>query len=297
MKAKRYKILLAFLLFAGLARVEAQEDKIDQEQIDSFKHVDIADPISLYSIVKGEARALAFVSQMMVNTDGAPDAYHPDDDGITHLCNGISIKIDGKCQWKAACMEDYRKAKEEGFKGPTKLCFFAMVTDREDVPLLQGENDPKPGYFISKTAFTQPGISAEKPQAYLDSHEIPYIVIPVKWNKDKGFEGIKLGDFAVVLRKSNRKISYAIVGDLGPNNKLGESSLNVHQALGNDPFMMRYGKRRAMRGVGPGDVVYMIFPGSRKTGEIITKEIIEAEGQKSLQHFGGEEWFVAQFAK
>jgi hypothetical protein len=297
MRTKRYTILLAFLLFAGVARVEAQEDKIDQEQIASFKHVDITDPISLYSIVKEEARALTFVSQMMVNTDGAPDAYHPDDDGITHLCNGLSIEIDGNCQWKAACMEDYRKAKEEGFKGPTKLCFFAMVTDREGVPLLQGENDPRPGYFISKTAFTQPGISSEKPQAYLDSHEIPYIVIPVNWNRGQGFEGIKLGDFAVVLRKSNRKISYTIVGDLGPNNKLGESSLNVHHALGNDPFMMRYGKRRAMRGVGPDDVVYMIFPGSRRTGEMITKDIIEAEGQKLLQQFGGEEWFVAQFAE
>lgn len=297
MDVKKYITGLAFLLLIVFSNVAAQEDAENLKVIGSFEHADIPDPISLYSVTKNDSRAIAFTSQMMVNTDGAPDAYHPDDNGITHICNGISVKVDGKCQWKAKCMEDYRKAKEEGFKGPTKLCFFAMVTDGEGVPLIQGENDPKPGYFISKTAFTQPGVSSEKPQAYLDSHEIPYIVIPVKWNKDKGFEGIKLGDFAAVLRKSNQKISYAIVGDLGPNNKLGETSLNVHLALGNDPFMMRYGKKRAMRGIDTSDVVYMIFPGSRKAGQLITKEIIDEEGRKLLEQFGGEEWFVTQFAK
>lgn len=295
MNASKYAILLVILFFAGFGGVRAQGDNRDQQQIDSFKHADITTPIGLYSMLKGDARALMFTSQMMVNTDGAPDAYHPDDDGITHLCNGISVGPD--CDWKARCMPDYRKAKEEGFKGPTKICFFAMVTDKEGVPLVQTEDQPKPGYFISTTALTQPGVLPQKPQAYLDSHQIPYIVIPVKWNRREGYQGIKLGDYAVVLRKSNRKISYAIVGDLGPNNKLGEASINVHQALGNDPFMMRYGKRRAMRGIDKMDVIYLIFPGSRKTDVVITKEIIDAEGQKLLQQFGGEEWLLALFAQ
>ena len=33
---------------------------------------------------------VAFASQMQVNTDGAPDSYHPDDMGITHICDGGS---------------------------------------------------------------------------------------------------------------------------------------------------------------------------------------------------------------
>src|SRR5262245_34541886 len=41
--------------------------------------------------------AIAFASQMQVNTDGAPDSYHPDDIGITHICNGVSVGPD--CTW------------------------------------------------------------------------------------------------------------------------------------------------------------------------------------------------------
>ena len=38
-----------------------------------------------------DSKAIAFASQMQVNADGAPDSYHPDDSGITHICNGVSV--------------------------------------------------------------------------------------------------------------------------------------------------------------------------------------------------------------
>lgn len=71
--------------------------------------------------------------------------------------------------------------------------------------------------------------------------------------------------------------------------KLYKDTQSGTQALGNDPFQIRYGKRRAWKGIPPRDVVYFLFPGSRKQGEMITKELIEQEGRRLLEKFGGED--------
>jgi len=56
-----------------------------------------------------------------------------------------------------------------------------MAADARGVPLIQGENDPKPGYFVSTTALKQPGRDARTPQAQLDSNTVPFAVIPGRW--------------------------------------------------------------------------------------------------------------------
>lgn len=253
----------------------------------NFSH----DEIGTVSIFRDQpTKALIFSSQMQVNTDGAPDSYHPDDIGITHICNGVSVGTN--CVWKANCLADFNKAKAEGFNGPTKICFFAMATERNGKPIIQGSNDPKPGYFVSTTALQQPGVDRTTPQAQLDSNHIPFIVIPRHWQQE-ATPGVKLGDFAVVLRKSSGQMSSAIVGDLGPKRKLGEGSVALHQALGNDPFRMRFGKRRAWQGIGGRDVMYVVFPNSAKSGVQITKELIAQEGAQLLEKFGGKDKLLA----
>lgn len=297
-QVRKPMVVLAVLVGLSLAAsvgVQVQGTCAEMQVLGTFPHHDIGS-IKLYKDTQSGTQALAFASQMAVNPDGAPDAYHPDDIGIVHICNGINVGHPGHpCKWKARCMEDFNKAKAEGFRGPTKICFFAMVTDADGVPVIQKEGDPKPGYYISTTALQQPGVPAKTPQAQLDSNQIPFVVIPKKWQRNK-YQGVQLGDFAVVLRKSTGAISFAIVGDLGPNDKLGEGAIALHQALGNDPFQIRYGKRRAWKGIPPRDVVYFLFPGSRKQGEMITKELIEQEGQRLLEKFGGEDrlWACAR---
>lgn len=228
--------------------------------------------------------AVAFASQMQVNTDGAPDAYHPDDIGITHICNGVSVGPG--CTWKANCLPEFRRARAEGFRGPTKVCFFAMATGADGVPLIQGEGDPKPGYFVSTTALQQPGQRARTPAAQLDSNTVPFAVIPGNW-QSSGRPGPKLGDFGVAYRRSTGQLAYFVIGDTGPRNKLGEGSIALHQALGNDPFVMRYGLRRARQGIGGRDVVYLLFPGSAQPGEHLDSASIERQTQPLFDRFGG----------
>jgi len=280
---------LTFSVFLSLFlsyQINAQESCSNLEKIMTFNHAEIG-AISIHKDSANTTQAVAFSSQMHVNTDGAPDSYHPDNIGITHICNGVSVGPN--CQWKPNCLSDFNKAKAENFTGPTKICFFAMVTDAEGAPILQKADDPKPGYFISTTAFKQPGVSSKTAQAQLDSNEVPFIVVPSQWHKQE-FQGIRLGDFAVVVRKSNKAMSFAVVGDLGPRKKLGEGSVALHKALENDPFMLRPdGHIRAFKGIGPRDVVYIIFPGSRKTDQVVTNEIIKSEGEDLLAQFGGKE--------
>ncbi len=253
----------------------------------TFQHEEIG-AIPIFR--NGKTRALAFSSQMQVNTDGAPDSYHPDDIGITHICNGVAVGP--SCKWKASCSAEFNQAKAEGFRGPTKICFFAMATMPNGLPILQGPSDPKPGYFVSTTALKQPGQNAATPRAQLDSNQVPFAVIPKSWHQ-AGNPGPKLGDFGVAYRKSTEALEFFVVGDLGPNRKLGEGSVALHQALGNDPFVMRFGKRRAAKGVGGRDILYIMFPGTAQPDRKLDASSIKEVAGKLLEDFGGKERLVA----
>lgn len=227
---------------------------------------------------------VAFASQMQVNTDGAPDSYHPDDIGITHICNGVSTGPN--CKWEPACLPKFRQARAEGFAGPTKVCFFAMATNANGRPIIQGASDPRPGFFVSTTALRQPGEGVRTPQAQLDSNTVPFAVIPSTW-QSTGRPGPKLGDFGVAFRRSTGKMSFFVIGDIGPRRKLGEGSVALHQALGNDPFVIRHGVRRARKGIGGRDVDYLLFPRSAKPGEQLDAASIERFTRPLLEDFGG----------
>lgn len=267
---------LLLCLFATAATAQCP---LTQES--TFAHAEIG---AVKVFRDAPSNAIAFASQMQVNTDGAPDSYHPDDIGITHICNGVSVGP--ACTWKAQCLPEFRQARAEGFRGPQKICFFAMATDAAGVPIIQGAADPRPGYFVSTTALRQPGQNARTPQAQLDSNTVPFAVIPGTW-QSSGKPGPRLGDFGVAWRRSNGKLATFVVGDTGPRNKLGEGSVALHQALGNDPFMDRFGVRRARKGIGGRDVVYLLFPGSARAGEPIDAALIERIAGPLFERFGG----------
>lgn len=264
---------------ACMTSVKAAECNLTEEL--SFSHAEIGD----VQVFRDESSdAIAFASQMQVNTDGAPDSYHPDDIGITHICNGVSVGP--SCTWKAECLPEFRQARAEGFRGPTKIRFFAMATDTDGVPIIQGDTDPKPGFFVATTALKQPGESPHTPQAQLDSNTVPFAVISSTWQKS-GKPGPKLGDFGVAYRRSNEKLAFFVIGDIGPRNKLGEGSVALHQALGNDPFVMRSGVRRARAGIGGRDVVYVLFPNSAQRDQHLDAESIERFASPLFDRFGG----------
>lgn len=111
-------VLLLSLLAAP---VQAQADPPGVRRLDDFRHAEIG-VVRLYKDTRSDTPAVIFASRMQVNTDGAPDSYHPDNIGITHICNGVSAgSRRAPCRWKADCLADFNRAKAELFGGEGRL--------------------------------------------------------------------------------------------------------------------------------------------------------------------------------
>jgi hypothetical protein len=190
-----------------------------------------------------DSQAFFFISGMTIDADGAPNAYGPDDTGLDNLENaGVPTHWDG------------------------------IVTDEDGNPLIQGESDPFPGYYVSCTSLSDRRKKFTDPTRYVDAAKIPYVVLP---NDLADHGGARLGDFAVVMNLRNGKSSYAIYADIGTT---GEGSIALADNLGiwSD----------ARRGGQSDGILYLVFPGS---GNLQPRAIyeIQSEAEKLLQDWGG----------
>ncbi len=151
------------------------------------------------TVVKIIDGALCFRGGMQIDGDGSPRAYAPKGRGFTPL--------------------DYL-ANAGGPGG-----WYGIITDANGNPVVQGPNDPHPGYYISPTALTDKTKNHTDPRAYVDSENVPYISIPPELKR----QGVKLGDLCVVIYGDG--ICGAIVADIGPHNKFGEASIAVANVM------------------------------------------------------------------
>lgn len=104
----------------------------------------------------------------------------------------------------------------------------------------------------------------------VDADAIPYVVIPEAGPGDAAGEfsrltGVHIGDFGVVVTRT--KVVPVIVADTGPYSKIGEGSLALHRALGNEQCKAKDENGACSRvdedGQGlPSDVTTILFPGS-----------------------------------
>jgi hypothetical protein len=166
-----------------------------------------------------------YVAGLAVDADGSPWAYHPLDIGLDYLDN----------------------AGEPGD-------WWALATDTgesDGEPVIQGPEDPAPGYYVSTTALQDPGFDRSDPRRYVDATTVPFVVLPPRAVQ---MLGARLGDFALVIDVASGRQAPAIVADIGPGNSLGEGSVALADALGipSDP----------RSGGTDGEVLYVIFPGS-----------------------------------
>ena len=196
----------------------------------------------------GGRGAFFFEAGMTIDADGAPDAYHPDDIGSDALAHA-------------------------GKPGN----WWALATDTgnpDGEPVVQGADDPRPGYYVSMTALFDRSKPRTDPRRYVDADQIPYVVLPAD---QRG--GASLGDFCAVLNRANDNVAYAIFADLGPRGRIGEGSIGLARELGVDP-----GPRSGGAEAG---IFYVVFPGSGNGGPRSVAEI-RAEGQRLLRQWESE---------
>ncbi len=166
--------------------------------------------------------AFFYESGMTIDADGAPNAYHPDNSGIDDLENAGAPG-----HWEG------------------------LAKDAQGEPFIQGPNDPFPGYYVSATALADHSKPVNDPTRYVDASKIPFMVLPGGLARQLG---ARVGDFAVVFNERNGKSSYAIFGDVGPFDRIGEGSVALAENLGIHSDARNGG---TMRGV-----LYLVFPGS-----------------------------------
>ena len=142
--------------------------------------------------------------RMDVDVDGAPNAYGPPGKQT------LDILINAR----------YLERADQEVVG--------YLVDDKQRPILQGPNDPFPGYYISQTAFADVANHNERdPRCYVDARKINYVVRGDEARR----RGVKVGDFVAVYSKKTHKSVFAIVGDTG-NPTGDEGSLHLLQALG-----------------------------------------------------------------
>lgn len=185
--------------------------------------------------------AFFYEAGMTIDADGAPNAYHPDNSGLDDLSNAGTPGA-----WEGLAKDPYGE------------------------PYIQGPDDPFPGYYVSETALADRSKPVSDPTRYVDASRIPFIVLPGGIARQLG---ARPGDFAVVFNQRNGKSSYAIFGDVGPYDHLGEGSIALAENLGLRSDARNGGARRG--------IVYLVFPGSGN-GKPRAIEEINDEGEKLL---------------
>lgn len=171
---------------------------------------------------------MVFISGMTIDADGSPRAYHPDN-------------VSG--------LDDLKHAGSPGS--------WVGLATVDGAPVVQGEDDPAPSYFVSSTALEDDAHPASSPHRYVDAERVPYIALPSDLN------GPQLGDLGYVFNAQNCRASAAIVADESP--RLGEGSIALAKALGINADA-RYG------GTDTG-VVFVIFLNSGRHVPLPVSEI------------------------
>ena len=141
---------------------------------------------------------LAFEHGLSIDADGSPHAYHPTSGmGLDFLANAGSPG-----NW------------------------WGILTKNGE-PLVQTENDPAPGFYISTTSLEDATKAGEDPMRFVNSEEIPFVALP---HSVQIF--FRLGDIGYAYNKTNKVESYFIFADIGPGNHIGEGSMKLAQNLG-----------------------------------------------------------------
>ena len=187
---------------------------------------------------------------MDVDVDGAPRAYGPP--GKPTL--------------------DYLKHARFRGRPHGEIVGFLTDDDHPSVPVVQGPNDPAPGYYISQTAFTDPKRTDEKDVLrYVNAAAINYVVLGSEARR----KGARLGDFVAVHSRRTGRSVFGIVADDG-NPSGDEGSLHLLQALG---YPYRDGKEDSVER--RGEIIVRFYPRSNPQHEFFrTQAALEAAAER-----------------
>jgi hypothetical protein len=188
----------------------------------------------------GGTRPLAFVSPLKVNTDGTRISYKVDD---PRAVNGAINDIRYAFNDPNRPISDFEAIAAANWKPVAQVW---RVLDPEII-----ERDRRPGkqgrpcidadnYIVSMTA--EPAVAGGGNREgdcdqtkWIDALTVPGIVLPTPTRShpsEFNQRGALMRSVAVAMTLAEpRRIAFGIVGDLGPDNKLGEASVAMNRTL------------------------------------------------------------------
>lgn len=202
-------------------------------------------------------------SHKVVDADGAPNAYHPEDAGLDYLANA---GYPNTSWWKSVLVED---------------------PDRPGTAYRQPDG-PFEGYFISKTSLQDPSKPETDTSRYVNATSIPYLVFPGSFYQRSGTG--RLGDLGYAFNLSTGDASPFVIADIGPSQaKLGEMSIALAEGIGGENVNPRNGA-----GIPSGKILYIVFPySSRSHAWPLTNDEIKRASEDLLESVGGRDAVLA----
>lgn len=204
-------------------------------------------------------QVILFKTNIQVNTDGVPTSYHPfdlrgDSIALNTILNGTSIyrlkdnvrisnpkKPNGFTdaekkemrkeaykvfeQWRDS---DYDAAQPDGYK----IIWQNVLVPFNNKPCIF-KTGRYAGYFASATALKN-DLTTNKGECdcnnQVDPFEIPTLVLAGGQNIVRKL-GAGVGDLLVAYNPVNKNLVYAVIGDTGPEENLGEGSIILNMKL------------------------------------------------------------------
>jgi hypothetical protein len=261
-------------------------------------------------VAKTGTPSLFFEADLDVNTDGSSRSYHPHDPrgsslALNNIANAIERIFDASgtdvtCSpRKGPCFQrfisTFEAARDSDWvpTGHPRITTDGMIPWQKQGGRLKPcliTSGPHGGYFVSQTSLIVDRSKAECDQArYLDSLAFNAVVLPkyAKWSSQQRV--LAEGDLVAVRNPLNRELAFAVVGDRGNPNKLGEGTIRLAAQLsrkliaGNET----YAEVKALQL----DVSHVVaFPQTdlRKSLGAFTQVDIDRLGRDAFEEWGGE---------
>jgi hypothetical protein len=246
--------------------------------------------------------ALFFAEALNVNTDGTRRSYSVSDfwgqnTAINNLCNAMSDACGGL---GSEGMRNRRILTQEAFAAgwPAEKLRQTKISP-DIIPFKNGKPcAPVDGFLVSATTLHRPNVqNVCDITNYVDALEVPAIVLPR--NPSNGASGFtqrnaKIGDLVVAMTPGSTTPVYAVVGDLGPVDRLGEGTVALAaKLLGKTSPPENYDEIRGRgRFVGRGWTVsralVLVFPGTRDSANpFMTTGRIDETARRKFDEWGG----------
>lgn len=242
--------------------------------------------------------ALFFQDRLNVNTDGTKRSYSVSDfwgekTALNNLCNAMSDACAGLD--RAALVARRKLTQKVASEGWPTEGFKQTRISPSIIPLKDGKPCPEvDGYLVSATALTKANVTDVCDiSSYVDAIQVPALVIP-KNSTTFGNRGAKIGDLAVAMLPERADPVFAVVGDAGPVDALGEGSLALNGQLLGKSKPVNYREVRGKSPFTPKDAwttpptAVLIFPRTRDANDpYLTADRIAAAARPLFDTWGG----------